>query len=109
MYSHCKVYRIDVQIERKKSYTKSDRKKFQQEAFWECAHIQALMKECPYDGGHSVRYLMINRLIKPEDLLGIEGLLAGYDNVAYERRHRRNFVGPMRRTWVQTGKNCSSK
>ena len=84
-YSHCKVYRINVQIEREKSYTKSDRKKFQEKAFRDCARIRAMMEKCPYDGGHAIRYLMINRLIKPEDLLGIEGLLTGYEKVVYER------------------------
>jgi hypothetical protein len=44
-----------------------------------------MMEKCPYDGGHAIRYLMINKLIKPEDLLGIEGLLTGYEKVAYER------------------------
>jgi hypothetical protein len=43
------------------------------------------MKKCPYDGGHAIRYLMINRLIEPKDLLGIEGLLTGPKKVAHER------------------------
>lgn len=91
-YSHVKIYRMNAGCESKKSYTSSDRKSFQLQAVRDAANIKLLIESCPYEGVHAIRYLIMNKIIQREDLVGIEGLIRGAEKVANDRKAHTAYV-----------------
>jgi hypothetical protein len=52
---------------------------------------------------------MINRLVKPEDLIGIEGLLTGSENVAYERTKHAAVLKAQKELFRTNNKDLGAK
>jgi hypothetical protein len=85
LYSSLHVYQMDEEFERNKSYTSKERKSFQAQALRDAFRIQSLIESCPYEGGHAIRYLMDKKLLRPEELLGIESMIMGAKKIMKER------------------------
>ena len=79
-------------MERNKSYSSSDRKSFKLEAYRDTAKIKAMIEASPFEGGKALGYLIRNKMLQPEQLLGIEGLIAGPEKVAMERQTHATLV-----------------
>lgn len=98
-YSHCKRYRLNAELERNKSYSSSDRKSFKLEAYRDPVNIKAMIEASPFEGGKALGYLIRNKMLQPEQLLGIEGLIAEPEKAAMERKTHATLVLKAQEHW----------
>jgi hypothetical protein len=94
-------YRLDDEYERTKSYKSKDRKAFQLQAYHDASVIKAMIKSCPLEGGHAILYLIANKMLLPEELLGIEYLIIGAQKTADERKKHAAFVSRAQRELIK--------
>ncbi|KAL3780041.1 hypothetical protein HJC23_012053 [Cyclotella cryptica] len=90
-YSSLHVYPVH-EVENNKSFKNSERRVFQAQAVYEACRIQDLISSCPYEGGKAIRYLTDRNLLKTEEMLGIESMLAGAERVLKDRLKHTAFV-----------------
>lgn len=90
-YSSLHVYPVH-EVENNKSFKNSDRRVFQAQAVYEACRIQELICSCPYEGGKAIRYLTDCNLLKTEEMLGIESMIAGAERVLRDRLKHTAFV-----------------
>jgi hypothetical protein len=83
-YSNMNTYQITGAVV---CYSRSERKGFQLQALKDADCIKQLMESCPFEGSNAIRYLLMEKVLGPENLLGIEHLVSGARKVVKER-HR---------------------
>jgi hypothetical protein len=82
-YSNMKT----CQVAKVECYSSSERKAMQLQALKDAARIQHMIQLCPHhEGSSAIRYLLEKKFLRPEDLLGIEHLIADANKVVRERR-----------------------
>jgi hypothetical protein len=109
-YSQLHVYQRDDEAERKKSFTSSERKGFQAQAVKDSFMIRSLIDTCPYEGGTAILYLMDQKLLHTEELLGIENLIMGAEKTVKQcRKHTALVIKAQRQLEAKNDANIDTK
>ncbi|KAL7489145.1 hypothetical protein ACHAW6_014743 [Cyclotella cf. meneghiniana] len=87
-YSSMHVYNVDPSYRLSKSYSPTECKAFRTCAAFEAHRLRQLITYCQLPCAESVRLLIQDGVIMPEDVIGIEHLIhpSSYERVMKERR-----------------------
>lgn len=90
-HSELRIYHPDQPYEAKKSYTSFNQKVIKEATLLKACHINDLMASVPVSQKHAIPYLLRMKLLRREDLIGLEHMI-GHKAVTKAEKERQVYA-----------------